>query len=74
MLLWFVDVCGNCMCIQVLLPSFLLSLFVVCAPLSCSVEDGLPIKGRPFKEGSVIVVPWHLFASCHLVTVTSWDV
>lgn len=25
--------------------------------LSCP-KDGLPIKGRPFKEGSVIVVPW----------------
>ena len=49
-------------------------MFVGCAPLSCSVEDGLPIKGRPFKEGSVIVVSWHLLASCHLVTVTSWDV
>ena len=29
-------------------------------------KDGLPIKGRPFKEGSVIVVPWlPILALCH---------
>ena len=37
-------------------------------------QDGLPIKGRPFKEGSVIVVPWHHVVGRKGCIVGPWTV